>query len=186
MKALVPIADGSEEIEAVSIIDTLRRAGIETTVASVGANAGVEASRGVRLVADCLIADAAGPYDIIALPGGMPGAENLASSDVLQRLVRAQAEGGGLLGAICAAPAVVLEPMGLLKGRMATAHPGFIDRLASASAALESRVVVDGNIVTSRGPGTAIEFALTLVGLALGPDKEEEVRGPMLVGTAGD
>jgi protein deglycase len=181
-KVLVPIADGSEEIEAVCIIDTLRRAGAEVTVASVD-KLQVTASRGVKLVADTLIADCAGrTYDCIALPGGMPGAEHLRDSAALIALLKQQKQTGRLYGAICAAPAVALYPHGLLEGVKATCYPAFQAKLNPAYVSTE-RVVVDGHCVTSQGPATAIEFALKLVELLLGPAKAQEVGSAMLVVT---
>ncbi len=178
-KVLVPVADGSEEIEAVCIIDVLRRAGAEVTVASVG-ELQITASRGVKLVADTCITDCTDKtYDCIALPGGMPGAEHLRDSKELITLLRHQTDGGRLFAAICAAPVVVLQHHGLLGGRRATSHPGFSDALEKEE--VGSRVVVDGNCVTSRGPGTAIEFALTLVEILFGKEKADEVSAPMLV-----
>lgn len=178
-RALVPIAEGSEEIEAVCVIDTLRRAGIEVDVASVEGVLEVTASRGVRLVADMLISEAHPPYDVIVLPGGIPGAERLAASSNLRELLMEQAASGRLVGAICAAPAVVLLPLGLLKGRNATCHPSFYDQL-DPKRALAARVVHDRGIVTSRGPGTAIEFALKLIELLCGASKARKVAEPML------
>ena len=178
--ALVPIATGSEEIEAVCIIDTLRRADVAVTVAAVGNDTSVVCSRGVVLTAETLIADLAGhTFDLIALPGGMPGAKHLHDSPHLATLLRDHAVCGKLLGAICAAPAVVLLPLGLLDGRAATCHPSFFAELA-IDHRREDRVVIDGNLVTSRGPGTALEFALTLVAELLGPAARTAVSGPML------
>lgn len=179
-KVLVPIADGSEEIEAVCIIDTLRRAGAEVTVASVG-KLQVTASRGVKLVADVLIADCAGQtYDCIALPGGMPGAEHLRDSAELIGLLKQQKQTGRLYGAICASPAVALYPHGLLEGVKATCYPGFQSKLDPAHVSTE-QVVVDGHCVTSQGPATAIEFALKLVELLFGPAEAQEVGNAMLI-----
>jgi protein deglycase len=164
-RALVPIAHGSEEIEAVCIIDTLRRAGTEVVVASVEDTLQVTASRETKLVADVMIEDCEDEiFDLIALPGGMPGAEHLRDTKVLIDLLKAQDAGGRLFGAICASPAVVLQPHGLLKSRKATCFPSFASQLDSKDA-IDERVVVDDRCVTSRGPGTAIEFALTLVAL---------------------
>jgi 4-methyl-5(b-hydroxyethyl)-thiazole monophosphate biosynthesis len=175
---LVPIADGTEEIEAVCIIDVLRRAGAAVTVASVN-RLQVTASRGVKLVADCLIEECQGEvYDLIVLPGGMPGSEHLRDSEVLRELLYRQENGGRLFGAICAAPAVILNTHGLLNRRKATCHPAFRDQLGAETAAQE-RVVVDGNCVTSQGPGTALEFALKLVELLFGKEKAREVAAPM-------
>jgi 4-methyl-5(b-hydroxyethyl)-thiazole monophosphate biosynthesis len=180
-KVLVPIADGSEEIEAVTLIDVLRRAGADVTVASVN-DMQITASRGVKLVADCLIdACADRIFDLVALPGGIPGAENLRDSIVLKQLLDRQRSRGALYAAICAAPAVVFEPHGLLQGRQATAHPAFVNQLKDPTCA-PCRVVIDGNCVTSRAPGTAMEFALTLVELLYGKSKRDEVAGPMVIG----
>ena len=179
-QVLVPIADGSEEIEAVCIIDVLRRAGAEVTVASVD-ELQVTASRGVKLVTDTLIAQCTHEvYDVIALPGGMPGAEHLRDSKELETILRKQSEQNRLLAAICASPAVVFAHHGLLGQRRATCHPNFVDQLPNREA-VESRVVVDGNYVTSRGPGTALEFALKLVELLFSKQKAKETAIPMLV-----
>ncbi len=179
-KVLVPIADGTEEIEAVCIIDTLRRAGAEVTVASVD-GIQVTASRGVKLVADARIADCVRQtYDCIALPGGMPGAEHLRDSAELTGILKKQKQAGRLYGAICASPAVALQPHGLLEGVKATCYPALQDKLDPAYVS-NDRVVVDGNCVTSQGPATAIEFALRLVELLFGSDKAKEVGGAMLV-----
>ena len=179
-KVLVPVADGTEEIEAVCIIDVLRRAGADVVVASVG-DKEVTCSRGVRLVADRLLAECkTETFDLIALPGGIPGAENLRDSAGLAELLKKQAGAGGFFAAICASPAVVLQAHGLLENRQATTHPGFVDQL-TPNDSIESRVVVDGNCVTSRGPGTALEFALKLVELLYGEEKAEEVGAPMVL-----
>ena len=181
-KVLVPIADGTEEIEAVCIIDTLRRAGLDVTVASVD-KLQVTASRGVKLVADVLIANCVSQtYDCIALPGGMPGAEHLRDSADLIGMLKRQKATGRWYGAICASPVVALQPHGLLDGIKATCFPSMRGELPPANAR-DDRVVVDDNCVTSQGPGTAIEFALKLVELLLGPQKAKDVAGPMLVRT---
>ena len=179
-RVLVPIANGTEEMEAVCIIDILRRAGADVTVASVG-ELQVTASRDVRLVADRPVVDCAdGTYDLIALPGGMPGAEHLRDSGALEELLQRQRRQGRLYAAICAAPVVVLQHHGLLAGRQATCHPSVADRLENAES-VASRVVVDGPCVTSRGPGTAVEFALRLVELLYGAEKAKQVADHMLV-----
>lgn len=181
IKVLVPIANGTEEIEAVCIIDTLRRAGADVTVASVEATLQVTASRQTKIVADTLIADCADVvYDCIAIPGGMPGAEHLRDCDSLTTLLRAQRDAGRLYSAICAAPVVVLQHHGLLAGRNATCHPSFASQLENPSH-VEKRVVVDGNCITSRGPGTAIEFALALIEALYGEEKAREIGKQMLV-----
>ncbi len=180
VNVLVPIADGTEEIEAVTIIDVLRRAEAQVTVASVG-ELQVTASRGVKIVADCLISDCMEDnFDLVVLPGGIPGAENLRDNAALKEILLRQSDAGKMYGAICAAPAVVLETHGLLADRQATAHPGFVNGLSDPSSA-ESRVVVDGNCVTSRGPGTAMEFSLKLVELLFGKERMEAVAAPMVI-----
>jgi len=179
-KVLVPIADGTEEIEAVCMIDVLRRGGAEVTVASVG-ELQVTASRGVKIVANKLLKDCLNEnYDLIALPGGIPGAEHLRDSADLTTLLKLQEAQGRWFGAICAAPAVVLQTHGLLEKRQATCHPAFSDRLQNSDR-MASRVVVDGNCVTSRGPGTALEFALKLVELLFDEKRAQAVAEPMLV-----
>ncbi|KAI5070104.1 hypothetical protein GOP47_0014447 [Adiantum capillus-veneris] len=179
-RVLVPIANGSEEMEAVMIIDILRRAGMMVTVASVENTLQIEASRKVKIVADKLIEDVKDTsYDLIVLPGGMPGAERLRDCETLKTLLTKQAEEKKAFGAICAAPAVVLEAYGLLKGKRATCHPGFVARLSDQSAA-KSRVVIDGLSITSRGPGTAMEFALSIVEQYFGEEKAESIAEAMV------
>ncbi|MGC9521934.1 MAG: DJ-1 family glyoxalase III [Anaerolineae bacterium] len=167
-KALVPIADGSEEIEAVCLIDTLRRAGVDVTVASVMGRREIMASRRTRIRADSLIEACTDEvYDLIALPGGMPGAEHLRDCEPLIAMLKAQRDAGRLYAAICATPAVAFLPHGLLAGHRATCYPSYRTQLEEATdvEASDDRVVADGNLVTSQGPGTAIEFALKLVEL---------------------
>ncbi|MCP4572291.1 MAG: DJ-1/PfpI family protein [bacterium] len=184
-RVLVPISDGSEEIEAVCIVDTLRRAGVEVTVARVPSPGGegpeVTASRGVRLVADALLDECAvTAWDAVVLPGGLPGAEYLRDSEPLTELLRTHADAGRLLGAICAAPVTVLAEHGLLDGRRATCFPALAEWLPAGSHC-DERVVVDGPLVTSQGPGTALEFAIVLVGILCGDDKRAEIASQLLL-----
>jgi 4-methyl-5(b-hydroxyethyl)-thiazole monophosphate biosynthesis len=123
-----------------------------------------------RLLVDCIKEN----YDLIVLPGGIPGAENLKNSTVLAELLKKQNDEDKLYGAICASPAVVLEHHGLLKGKSATCHPLFVDQLSLQDKAGE-KVVVDKNCVTSRGAGTSIDFGLDLVGILMGEEKKKEV-----------
>ena len=186
-QALVPIAEGSEEIEAVTIIDVLRRAGVEVTVASVGVGKTkqITAARGTNIVADSFIADCADKaWDLIAIPGGTEGADHLAASEILDQLLRSQAQQGKFYAAICAAPAVVLGSKGLLADKTATSHPRFYQSLIAKEVDTESRVVVDGNCITSQGPGTAIDFALELVEQICGIVKREEVASPLVLTTS--
>lgn len=179
-KVLVPIADGSEEIETACIVDVLRRAEADVTVASVN-KLQVTASRGMKLVADQLISECVqNTYDLIVLPGGMPGAENLRDSKELAEMLKRQQNDGRLYAAICASPAVVLHHHGLLARRKATAYPGFAEKFENTEA-IDSRVVVDGNCITSRAPGTAMEFALKLVEILYGEQKAKDIARSMLV-----
>ncbi|MEK7485145.1 MAG: DJ-1 family glyoxalase III [Planctomycetota bacterium] len=178
---LVPIADGTEEIEAICIIDVLRRAGANVTVASVTLDLSITASRGVKLVADRLLKDCLQiKFDLIVLPGGMPGAEHLRDSHHLKKLLEAQQKENRLYGAICAAPVVVLQHHGLLGKRQATCYPGFEDKLKNADTTGQ-KVVVDGNCVTSRGPGTALEFAIKLIELLYSEKKSKEIAKDLLM-----
>jgi len=178
-KALVPIADGTEELEAVTIVDVLRRAGVSVTVASVDALQ-VTCSRGVKLVADRLMDDCTSEdYDVIVLPGGMPGAAHLRDCETLVQLLRRQLERGGYIGAICASPAIVFEHHGLLSHRRATCYPSFAEKFKEAVSVQES-VVVDGPVITSQGPGTALAFSLQLVELLCEREKANEVAKAMV------
>jgi len=178
-QVLVPIANGTEEIEAVCIIDTLRRAGFHVTVASVHDTKTVTCSRQVQIVADCLLSDCEDKvYDLIVLPGGAKGAENLAASELLAKLLKKQSSEGRWFGAICASPAIVLYPLGLLPPQ-ATCHPSVEDKINKV---VKERVVVDAEnkCVTSRGPGTAIEFALKLIECLEGAELRQKVETPMI------
>jgi 4-methyl-5(b-hydroxyethyl)-thiazole monophosphate biosynthesis len=152
---LVPIAPGSEELEGVTVIDLLRRARFELVVAGLD-DGPVRASRDTVLMPDRALATVAGrEFDLVVLPGGLPGARRLAG------LLARQRDRGGWIAAICAAP-MVLARHGLLDGRRATSFPGALDGF-DAVERLDEPVAVDGRIVTSRGPGTAMDFALELI-----------------------
>lgn len=179
-RALVLLAEGFEEIEAVTPIDVLRRAGVEVTSVGVGGRR-VTGARGVVLEADCTLEEAPREVDLVVLPGGMPGAENLARSAGVKALVEEVRRQGKRVAAICAAPAVALAPMGLLAGRRATCYPGFEQRFPPQVSASQEPVVVDEWLVTSRGPGTALEFSLALVEQLVGPAQAQALRGKMLV-----
>jgi 4-methyl-5(b-hydroxyethyl)-thiazole monophosphate biosynthesis len=179
-RVLIPLANGCEELEAVTLIDILRRAGVEVVTAAL-AEGPVKASRGVVLVADRDLDDVLGEdFDMIVLPGGLPGADNLDADPRIHALLQRMAEQGRFTAAICAAPKVLLNA-GLLDGRSATAYPGIIDgRVGATTRLLEDAVVSDGTVVTSRGPGTAMDFALTLVEHLLGAAKRQEVEKPLV------
>lgn len=153
-------ADGTEEIEALTAVDLLRRAGIEIKTVGIGGKT-VLGSHRIALTADCTEADVTDDFDGIILPGGMPGTLNLEQNKTVQRMMKAAAEGEKLIAAICAAPSVPGHA-GLLRGRRATCYPGFEKDLEGAEV-LASPVVTDGNFITSRGMGTAMDFALAIV-----------------------
>lgn len=180
-RALIAVADGSEDLECVTLIDVLRRADIEVLLASVEDRRMITCARGTRLTADVMLLDVlAQDFDLIALPGGMPGAQRLADFEPLAERVRKQARAGELFAAICAAPAVALQQYGVLRQRRMTCYPSFSDRL-SACSFVDEPVVVDGNCITSQGPGTALAFALTLVEQLVGRNTRNEVAKAMLV-----
>lgn len=179
-RVLVPVADGSEEMETVIIIDILRRASVNVVVASIEEKLEILGSRKVKLVADKLIEDAAkSTYDLIILPGGMPGAERLGMCESLRKLLREQALSNRVYGAICASPAVVLEPQGLLKDKKATAHPSFSSKLVDQSG-VSAGVVIDGKLITSKGPGTTMEFSIALVDKLYGHDRARGIAQGMV------
>lgn len=176
-KVLVAVADGIEELEAVTIIDCLRRAGAEVTVASVDKKQ-ITASRLVRLVADAVISDCVNnTYDLIALPGGLPGAEHLRDCQPLIEMLKTQKHAGRLYAAICASPAYILQTHGLLDGRRATCYPSLACQLTCP---VDEKVVVDDNCVTSQGPATALQFSLKLIELLFSKEKATEIASAML------
>lgn len=176
-RALIPVADGSEELEAVTMIDLLRRAGIDVTVASLDGET-VTCSRGTRLAPDASLDEALRhEYDLIALPGGLPGADHLADDPRIRSRVQQMHAGGYLVAAICAAPKV-LARAGVLEGRAATSYPGVLE--AEGHVHITGAAVTrDGNLLTSRGPGTAMDFALELIEALEGPDKRAAVEAPL-------
>ncbi|WIO74417.1 DJ-1/PfpI family protein [Porticoccaceae bacterium LTM1] len=181
-RVLIPAADGSEDMELVTLVDVLRRAGAEVTVASVMENGRqqITASRGTVITTDSHIQGCtASEWDLIAVPGGIPGAEHLRDSQELTSLLKKQAADNKPYAAICAAPAVVLAHHGLLKNRKATGHPAY-QQMEGVNVDNQSRVVVDGNCVTSQGAGTALEFALVLVEMLYDSRKRGEVGEPMV------
>lgn len=184
-KVLVPIADGCEEIEAVTIIDTLRRASAEVTVASCQANGNltITASRGTVITADTHIEACVNqPYHLIALPGGMPGAENLRECQHLTTLLQAQKASHKWYAAICAAPAVVLSHHGLLDNIHATCYPSFMDQLEGALPHPGDSVIVDekNRVITAQGPGNALEFSFKLINALYGKDTYRPIAKQMI------
>lgn len=178
-RVLVPLAPGFEEIEAMAIVDVLRRAGAEVVLAGLKAGP-IVGAHDVAMIPDTTIDQVqAESFDMIALPGGLPGAEHLRTDEHVQAAIRAIGAQGGYTTAVCAAP-IALSRAGVTAQKRVTSYPGFLKQIECA-AYLEDRVVVDGKVITSRGPGTAIEFALELVSTLFGADKAAELRTGMLV-----
>ena len=171
--ALVLFADGSEELEAITVVNILRRAGVSVTLA--GLNAGpLRGSRGVMLMPDRTIDDVLhDDFDMIVLPGGQPGTNNLKADVRVLGLAQRMAQQGKYVTAICAAPAV-LATAGLLDGKQATSYPGTLDHFQNVKQQ-HAAIVEDEKFITSRGPGTAMDFALTLAERLVGPAKRKEV-----------
>jgi 4-methyl-5(b-hydroxyethyl)-thiazole monophosphate biosynthesis len=177
---LVPLAAGCEELEAVTIVDLLRRAGINVLTASLDDEI-VNASRGVRLLADTTLDEALKQdFDMVVLPGGGPGADQLDKDARIRELLLKMANSEKFTAAICAAPKV-LANAGLLSGKHATGYPGILDAMRLEDVTLEDGAVVqDGKVITSRGPGTAMDFALQLIELLAGKAKRNEVEAGLV------
>ncbi|CAM2804177.1 DJ-1 family glyoxalase III [Actinomyces slackii] len=176
-KVAVFIAPGLEEVEALAVVDLLFRAGIPTDMVSVTPERTVTSSHNIVLTADRTLEEISlDDYDMLVLPGGLPGTPNLKACEPLMAEVRARGEAGRPLAAICAAPSILAE-LGLLQGREATSNPGFMSVLAKHGARLsEAAVVVDGAIITSRGMATAVDFGLEIVRHILGDAAVEDLK----------
>ena len=176
---LVPLAQGCEELEAITITDLLTRAGIEVITAGLD-DKPVKASRGMVLVPDYVLDDVMDrDFDMIVLPGGLPGADHLNSDPRIQQLVKKLHQQNKITAAICAAPRV-LATAGILDNKQATSFPGALDNFPATNMRYsEDAVVIDGNVITSRGPGTAMDFALILIEKLLGKAKRDEVEAPL-------
>ena len=176
----VYLADGFEEIEALTPVDLLRRAGVKVQTVSIYPDRkNVTGARNIEVVADTTIGKEDDNADIIVLPGGMPGTVNLLECKALMDIVDRQNEKGARIAAICAAPARILGSRGLLKGKNATCYPGLEEMLEGATPVIKP-VVTDGNITTSRGLGTAVDFACELITLICGKEKSDEIRSSVV------
>ena len=177
-KTIIPLAPGFEEIEAITVVDILRRSGVRVSIAGTITGA-IEGSRGVKIIPDesldNIITD---DLDLIVLPGGQPGTNNLIKDRRIAHLLKEMQDKRKIIGAICAAP-IVLEVNGLLINRKRTSHPSVKKSLIGKFYS-EERVVVDGNIITSRGPGTAMEFSLKMVEILFGKGRMEAVNSAIL------
>lgn len=177
---LVPIANGSEDMEAVITIDILRRAQWNVIVAGVDDGL-ITASRGIRLMPDKAWREInPGDFDCLMIPGGAPGVERFLNFPPLLETIKDFVRSGKWIGAVCAAP-LTLQAAGILSGKRATCHPGVATRL-TVTQRLAERTVVDGRIITSQGAGTTFEFALTLVKLIDGPEKAQAIADSIVLG----
>jgi len=172
--ALIILAEGFEEIEAITPIDILRRSEVNVIIAGLF-SLEVKGARGMTIKADCLIDNIPEDFHAIILPGGGAGAKNLAESQKVTNLIKKQHEKGGIIAAICASPAVVLYPIGILTGKKVTSYPTHERDFTDDVTYINDCVVVDGNIVMSRGPGTAFEFSLVLAKMLAGEKIAQEV-----------
>lgn len=209
-RVLVFLADGFEEIEALTVVDYLRRAGIHVTTAALEDELLVRGAHEIHVQADRTVNDILGlpvpefsssglqdllsEWDAVILPGGMPGAKNLSEDPRVTAILQAQNARGGIVAAICAAP-LALDVAGLLEDRHHTSFPGIREQLSNDEMYVDSEIVVtDENLTTSRGPGTAVYFALELIGQLVGEDKRQDVAEDLLLpevealikGTKGD
>lgn len=174
-KAVMLFANGFEEVEALMTADILMRGGVEVTLASITEETEVTGSHGIRVGMDAVMeqVDFAG-QDAVLIPGGMPGTLNLGDSKKVTGVLTEMHEAGKIVGAICAAPSV-LGQCGILKGKRATCYPGFEEKLTGAEF-VDEKAVVDGNVVTSRGLGTSMEFGFALLEVLVSKEKAEEIR----------
>ena len=186
-RALIFLADGFEEVEAVTPIDYLRRASIKVVMAAIGKNAAVMGSHGISFTADTTLEameeqgelNPSG-WDCVILPGGMLGSKNLAACPPVGKFLKEINGKGKMIAAICAAPAVVLAPLGLLEGKRFTCYPEMEQGLISGIWT-EDKVVIDGALITSRAAGTAAEFAFAIIRMLAGGDQEKKLRDAVLL-----
>ncbi len=174
----VMLADGFEEIEALAFVDILRRADIDVSTVSIYDKFEVKGAHGINVIADCKIGDITSLGDGIVLPGGLPGTTNLENSCDVIDLISKHHNAGKYIGAICAAPSV-FGKIGLLKNKKATCYPSFERYLIDACTS-NDRVVADNNIITSRGAGTAHDFAFKFVEILKDKDTADKIRSSML------
>lgn len=179
-RALVILAEGAEEMEATIVVDVLRRAEIDVVLAGLDGAEPVRCSRKVRIVPDAALAEAGGEFDVIVLPGGKGGADRLAASGAVGELLRAQKASGRLVAAICAAP-IALKAHGVFAGSRMTCHPSVSEVVSQHGRLAEDPVVEDGQLLTSRGPGTALPFALAIVERLRGAQVASKVKQPLML-----
>lgn len=174
-KVLIILADGFEEMEALTPIDILRRAGVDITIAGLDKKE-ITSTHEVKVIADVELKDAGRDYDIVILPGGLPGADNLHESSLVNGILKEFQAKDKWIAAICASPSFVLQPAGIVKGKSATCYPGAEGKFSDDVNFKEDIVVVDGKVITSRGPATALAFSLEIVKQLLGTAQAEELK----------
>jgi 4-methyl-5(b-hydroxyethyl)-thiazole monophosphate biosynthesis len=180
-KVLVMLANGFEEVEALTVVDYLRRTGIEVKMVSTEKDLEVEGAHGIKVIGDVMIDNIKDPlnYRGIFIPGGLPGATNLRDDSRVTDLVRTLADGGKMIASICAGP-IVLSDAGVIDGKKVTSYPGYARELVGALYK-EDLVVRDGNILTSRGPATAVYLAMEIIRYLQGEEKLRELRKAILL-----
>lgn len=177
------LADGFEEVEALTCVDLLRRAQMDVKMVSIKSGLQVVGAHGIKVDADVAFGEVSDYADAewLVLPGGMPGATNLAAHAALAEVLKARNAQGGKIAAICASPAVVLAPLGILNGKRGVCYPGFEGNMAGCDVDASASVVVDGNVTTGNGPAAATAFALQLVAISLGDAAAKSVAEGMLL-----
>lgn len=183
MKSYIFLADGFEEVEALATVDVMRRAGMDVALASINATEEVTGAHGVKVKADTKVSDIDLTIEVewLVCPGGMPGASNLYGNAKVRDMLMQHNEAGGRIAAICASPAVVLAPLGILHGQKATCYPGMRPDDPTSAQWSDDMVVVSNNIVTGRGPAATMNFALTIVSQSRGEAVAHQVAEGMLL-----
>ena len=174
-KTVILLATGFEEIEAVTVIDVLRRAGINIICAGLD-SVSVTGSHGITVAAEKKVSDLKPDFDAVVIPGGMPGAMHLHNSSEVNDFLKNMSSKGALIAGICAAPSVVMSPLGLLENKNATCYPGDQIDFGKSTKYANKAVVVDGNIITSQGPGTSMEFAFAIVEKLIGRETVKKIK----------
>jgi len=179
-KALIILADGFEELEAVAPVDILRRGGVDVIVAGLD-DINIPGARNLLVHCSNPLVNCGSDFDAVILPGGGKGAQNLARAKEVSALIKKIYAEQGLVAAICASPAMVLAPLGILNNRQATCYPGMQDAFDKSTTYKEDPVVADGNVITSRGPGTAAAFGLAVLEYLTDKNNADKVRAAMLL-----
>lgn len=180
MKVILFLAEGFEEVEALTVVDYLRRKDILVDTVSITDNETVKGAHNIIVITDKKIDDVneLDSYDGVVIPGGMPGASNLRDDNKVIEIIRTMNDDGKLVASICAGP-MVLERAGVIKGKKVTSYPGY-EEVLKDSIYMEENVVIDGNIITSRGPSLAVEFAIEIIKYLHGHEKAEELKKDIL------